>query len=455
MTTVVREAPIVTANPVLGSMNDLLTDPLGTYERARRDHGDVVRFRAGPPGLRADVYAVFSAEGAQQVLAGQASNFRKDNVFYEELRRSIGNGLLTSQDETYLRQRRLVQPLFTRRRVDGYAGQVAAEGAALAGEWRERDGGVVELVGEMHRFALRMVGRILFGTDTEKAFDVVERTLPPLQAYSLKRGLSPVKLPRSWPTPANRRAARLQGELFALCDEIIASRRGGGAGDSEDLASLLVHARNAEDGSLDAGELREQVLIFLVAGHETTATALAFALHLLARHPEEQRRVQEEVDGVLGGGLAPTAADMAALPRLTRVVKEAMRLYPSAPVIGRRAVGDASIDGVRIPAGADVIVCPWVTHRHPAYWAEPGRFDPDRFLPEAEVGRPRYAWFPFGGGPRACIGQHLSMLESVLGVGVLLRDFSFEVVGEEEVPVGAEVTLRAKGAARVRIAPRG
>jgi len=455
MTTVVREAPIVTANPVLGSMNDLLTDPLGTYERARRDHGDVVRFRAGPPGLRADIYAVFSAEGAQQVLAGQASNFRKDNVFYEELRRSIGNGLLTSQDETYLRQRRLVQPLFTRRRVDGYAGQVAAEGAALAGEWRERDGGAVELVEEMHRFALRMVGRILFGTEMEKAFDVVERALPPLQAYSLKRGLSPVKPPRSWPTPANRRAARLQGELFALCDEIIARRRGGGAGDSEDLASLLVHARNAEDGSLDAGELREQVLIFLVAGHETTATALAFALHLLARHPEEQRRVQEEVDGALGGGRVPTAADMEALPRLTRVVKEAMRLYPSAPVIGRRAVGDASVDGVRIPAGADVIVCPWVTHRHPAYWAEPGRFDPDRFLAEAEAGRPRYAWFPFGGGPRACIGQHLSMLESVLGVAVLLRDFSFEDLEDGEVPVGAEVTLRARGAARVRISSRG
>ncbi|MCW8381654.1 cytochrome P450 [Streptomyces justiciae] len=456
MTTEVREAPIVTANPVLGSMNDLLTDPLGTYERARRDHGDVVRFRAGPPGLRADIYAVFSAEGAQQVLAGQAANFRKDNVFYEELRRSIGNGLLTSQDETYLRQRRLVQPLFTRRRVDGYAGQVAAEGAALACEWRERDGDVVELVGEMHRFALRMVGRILFGTDMEKAFDVVERTLPPLQAYALKRGLSPVKPPRSWPTPANRRAGRLQGELFALCDEIIASRRGGGGSASDDLASLLVHARNAEDGSLDADELREQVLIFLVAGHETTATALAFALHLLARHPEEQRRVQEEVDGVLGGGdRVPTAADMEALPRLTMVVKEAMRLYPSAPVIGRRAVGDAVIDGVRIPAGADVIVSPWVTHRHPAYWDEPGRFDPGRFTAEAEGGRPRYAWFPFGGGPRACIGQHLSMLESVLGVAVLLREFAFEVVGEREVPVGAEVTLRAKGVARVKIAPRG
>ncbi|MFI9831906.1 cytochrome P450 [Streptomyces sp. NPDC051913] len=453
MTTVVREAPIVPGSPLLGSMNDLLRDPLGTYERARRDHGDVVRFRAGPPGLRAEVYAVFSAAGAQQVLAGQAADFRKDNVFYEELRQTIGNGLLTSQDEVYLRQRRLVQPLFTRRRVDGYAGQVAAEGVALAAKWRGR--GTVELVGEMHRFALRMVGRILFGADMEKAFDVVERTLPPLQQYSMKRGLSPLKSPRNWPTPANRGAARLQGELFAVCDEIIDSRRRGGAGASEDLAGLLVHARNAEDGSLDDAELREQVLIFLLAGHETTATALAFALHLLARHPEEQRRVQKEVDEVLGDDRMPTAGDMEALPRLTMVVKEAMRLYPSAPVIGRRSVADAEIDGVRIPAGADVIVSPWVTQRHPAYWVEPERFDPGRFAPGAEAGRPRYAWFPFGGGPRACIGQHLSMLESVLGVAVLLRAFEFEDLEGREVPVGAGVTLMAKGAARVRIRSRG
>ncbi|GAA5701418.1 cytochrome P450 [Streptomyces avermitilis] len=456
------QAPIVAGHPLLGSMNDLLNDPLATYLRARRDHGDVVRFRAGPPGLRADIYAVFSAEGAQQVLATESGNFRKDNVFYGELRDSVGNGLLTSQDATYLRQRRLVQPLFTRRRVDGYAGQVADEAAGLAEAWRGIPGGGVELVGEMHRFALRVVGRILFGTDMETTFEVIERTLPLLQEYALKRGLAPVRTPRTWPTPANRRAARTQAELFALCDGIIDSRRNrknegdGGEESGEDLVTLLVRAGNAEDGSLDAAELREQVLIFLLAGHETTATALAFALHLLARHPEQQRRVRDEADRVLGGpgGRAPTAADMEALPYLTMVLKEAMRLYPSAPVIGRRAVADAEVDGVRIPAGADLFVSPWVTHRHPDYWPDPERFDPERFTPEAEAGRPRYAWFPFGGGPRACIGQHLSMLESVLGLAVLIREFEFEAVGEEEVPLGAGITLLAKGPARCRVIPR-
>ncbi len=455
MTTTAARAPIVTGSPLLGSMSDLLNDPLAAYLRARRDHGDVVRFRAGPPGLRSDIYAVFSAEGAQQVLATQATNFRKDNVFYEELRQSVGNGLLTSQDDAYLRQRRLVQPLFTRRRVNGYAHQVADEAAALADAWRSAPSGTVELVGEMRRFALHVVGRILFGTDVKQAFEVVERTLPPLQEYSLKRGFSPLKAPRTWPTPANRRAGRLQAELRALCDGIIDSRRG--REDRNDLVTLLVHAENAEDGSLDADELREQVLIFLLAGHETTATALAFGLHLLARHPEEQRRVREEVDRVLGGpaGRAPTAEDMEALPYLTMVLKEAMRLYPSAPVIGRRSVADAEVDGVRIPAGADILVSPWVTQRHPDYWPDPERFDPSRFTPEAEAGRPRYAWFPFGGGPRACIGQHLSMLESVLGLAVLLREFEFEDAEVGEVPLGAGITLMAKGPATARVAARG
>jgi cytochrome P450 len=449
VTTPTAEAPIVTASPLLGSMTDLLTDPLAAYLRARRDHGDVVRFRAGPPGLRSDIYAVFSPEGAQRVLATDAANFRKDNVFYEELRQSVGNGLLTSQDATYLRQRRLVQPLFTRRRVNGYARQVADEAAALAASWRMAPDGTVELVGEMHRFALRVVGRILFGADTDTAYGVIERTMPPLQEYSLKRGFSPFKTPRTWPTPANRRAARLRQELYALCDGIIERRRAARVAE-QDLVTLLVHAENAEDGTLDADELREQVLIFLLAGHETTATALAFSLHLLARHPEQQRRVRREVDEVLGDR-APTGADMEALPYLTMVVKEAMRLYPSAPVIGRRAVADAEIDGVRIPGGSDLLVSPWVTQRHPDHWPDPERFDPERFTPEAEASRPRYAWFPFGGGPRACIGQHLSMLESVLGLAVLLREFELEDVEEGGVPVGAAVTLVAKGPARVRL----
>ncbi|MEU6704431.1 cytochrome P450 [Streptomyces wuyuanensis] len=436
--------------PLLGSMFDLKRDSLGTYLAARQAHGDVVRFTAGPPGLRMELYAVFSAEGAQQVLATDSANFRKDNAFYQEVRDSFGNGLLTSQDDDYLRQRRLVQPLFTRWRVDGYASAVTDETAGLLDRWATAPDGTVDVVDEMTRLALRAVARILFGTDVEAAVPVVERCFPVIGDYTLRRGYSPVSPPRSWPTPDNRRAAAATEELYGVCDRIIEERRAeGDAAKGDDLLSLLARAESSEDGALDSSEIRDQVLVFLLAGHETTATSLAFALHLLARHPEQQSRARAEAVGILGGR-TPEAYDLDALPYLTQVLKEAMRLYPAAPVVGRRAVAEAVVGGHTIPAGADVVVAPWVTHRHPRYWEDPDRFDPERFAPGTEKDRPRYAWFPFGGGPRACIGQHFSMLESVLALAMILRDYELEAV-DQRVPVDAAITLRAKGPARCRL----
>ncbi|WP_411075598.1 cytochrome P450 [Streptomyces sp. cmx-4-7] len=448
------EAPELAGHPLLGSMSDLKKDSLATFLRARREHGDVVRITAGPPGVRATVYGVFSAEGAQQVLAGESANFRKDNAFYQEVRESFGNGLLTSQDEDYLRQRRLVQPLFTRRRVDGYAAAVAAEVTTLTGEWRDGGAESVDVLQEMARLALRAVARILFGTDVDAAVEIVERSFPELGAYVLRRGYSPLNVPRGWPTPGNRRAAAVHRALYEVCDRIIAERRTSGRAPDggDDLLTLLVGAESAEDGSFDATELREQVLVFLLAGHETTATSLGFALHLLGLHPEAQKRAREEVDRVLAGR-TPGAADLDALPYVTQVLKEAMRLFPAAPVIGRRAVAATEIGGVAIPAGADVVVAPWVTHRHPDYWEDAERFDPDRFTPEAEAARPRYAWFPFGGGPRACIGQHFSMLESVIALAMILQRYGFEAV-DTEVPLTSAITLQAAGPARCRLIPR-
>ncbi|MEU3063091.1 cytochrome P450 [Streptomyces subrutilus] len=461
--------PELAGVPVLGSLFDLKADSLGTFLRARELHGDVVRITAGPPGLRSELYCVFSAEGAQQVLASESANFRKDNRFYQEIRDSFGNGLLTSQDEDYVRQRRLVQPLFTRRRVDGYAGAVATETAATLAGWREAPGGVVDVARAMTHLSLRAVSRILFGTDVEATVEVVDRCFPVITEYVLRRGYSPANLPRHWPTAANRRAAAALDELYGVCDRIIAERRSA-AGPSpaagEDLLTLLsgagagtgAAADGAGDagpddagGAFDAGELRDQVLVFLLAGHETTATSLAFALHLLARHPEQQDRAREEARRVLGDR-TPQAADLDRLPYVTRVLKEAMRLYPAAPVIGRKAVAAAVVGGRTVPAGADVIIAPWVTHRDARYWPDPERFDPERFAPEAEAARPRYAWFPFGGGPRACIGQHFSMLESVLALAMALRSYAFEAV-DTAVPVSAGITLRAAGPARCRVRP--
>lgn len=330
--------------PVLGSMLDLRRDSLGTFLNARRAHGDVVRLEAGPPGLRSVFHAVFAPEGVQQILASQATNFRKDHPLYEEVRQAFGNGLLTSQDTDYLRQRRLVQPLFTKRRVDSYAAAVTTEADTLVDRWRTADAHTVDLIPEMNRLALRTVARILFGLDAGAAEDAFHRCAPVINAYVVRRAYVPVKVPRDWPTPGNRRARAATDELNALCDRIIADRRAAGstageaADEGDDLLSLLAAAGNDEDGSLDATEVREQVLIFLLAGHETTATSLAFTLHLLARHPAEQARVREEIDRVLGDR-TPTPADLDRLPYLTQALKESMRLYPAAPVVSRMGRG--------------------------------------------------------------------------------------------------------------------
>ena len=460
----ITEIPGPKGLPLLGSALDLRRDSLDVFLRARRDHGDVVRLSAGPPGVRTVLHCVFSAEGVQQVLASQAANFRKDNHFYEELRQSAGNGLLTAQDADYLRQRRLIQPLFTKRQVDTYATAVTLEADGTVERWRDAADGVVDVVREMDRLALRTVSRILFGADVEAAVDVIHDNFPVISEYVTRRGFSPVNPPRSWPLPSNRRAEAASQAVYAVCDRIIAERRAAGAtaktasssassAAGDDLLSLLSRASSEEDGSLDAAELRDQVLVFLVAGHETTATSMAFALHLLARDPEAQKRAQVEVDR-LPSGRAPSAADLDELPYLTRVLKESMRLYPAAPVVGRRSVEAAEVDGHLIPAGADVLVLPWVTHRHPDLWDDPERFDPDRFTPEREAARHRYAWFPFGGGPRACIGQHFSMLESVLALAALLRSYELEAM-DTEVPLTAGITLQATGPARVRLRARG
>jgi cytochrome P450 len=262
---------------------------------------------------------------------------------------------------------------------------------------------------------------------------------------------APLRPPVGWPTPVNWRLARAQLALYEVCDQIIARRRASGSGGEQDLVGLLLAARDGT-GRLSDAEIRDQVLVFLLAGHETTSTALTFTLDLLGRHPEVQRRVRAEVDEVLGDR-TPTAGDVPALALTTRTLKEAMRLYPSAPLIGRMAVADDELCGYRIPARSNLAVVPWVIHRHPGFWDEPGRFDPERFTPEREKARHHYAWLPFGGGPRGCIGQHFSMLESVIALAMLVRDFEFAAPAAEPRYTN-HITLRPTSGVPSRVSPR-
>jgi cytochrome P450 len=443
------------ANPLVGWAPDLRRSQIRTYERAMLEHGDVVRLTVGPPGVRFDLYCVFHPDGVKAVLAGSREGYSKGTRFYKQIAQTFGWGLLTSEGELWQRQRRLVQPLFTRRQVDAYSELMAEETAAVAGRWNRvaRNGARVDANAEMVQLALRVVGRAIFGDDVAKAGDVLDSVFSVLNRHTFRRAMSPLAPPASWPTPGNRRAARARRALYGVVDELITHRQQTGA-DGEDLLSRLLQARDTDTGAaMDAQQVRDEALIFLLAGHETTSTALTFTLHLLGRHPGEQQLVCDELDAVLDGR-APTLDDAPALTRTAMAIKEAMRLYPPAYALGRLAAGDQEIGGYSVPAGSYVVVSQFATHRHPQFWDDVDAFDPARFTPERERARHAYAYFPFGGGPRACIGSHFAMLEAAIAVAVVLQRFRIRS-DQEVVPLDTEgITLRPKGAVPIQLAAR-
>jgi cytochrome P450 len=440
--------------PVVGSLLALRKDPLGTMERAMLEFGDVVRFTGGVGTLRVEAFALFSPEGAQHLLAGASDNYGKTGEAFQEIRDLLGNGLLTSDGDEWKRQKRMVQPLFIHRRVAGYVPMMVDEAQRIVARWSTAAarGDSVDLHHDMTAATLRVVGRALFGADVDHAVAVLRDPVPYLSRRAIRRSMSPVKVPPTWPTPGNRRATRDQAAIHGLVDDLIASRRATPSHE-EDLLTLLLGAQDPENGQgLSDLEVHEQALIFLLAGHETTATSLTFTLHLLGHHPDVQKRLHDEIDEVLGGR-APTLEDVRALEYTTMVIKEAMRLYPAAPSVARVPVRDDLFEGYRIPAGAAVLANQWVTQRHPKHWDAPERFNPERFTPEREKARHRYAYFPFGGGPRACIGQYFSMLEAVVIVAMLMQSFSVSSA-DRPVRLFNGITLRPAEAIPARIAPR-
>lgn len=452
--TSVREAPTMPGLPVLGSAFDVARDLLGLELRGMRELGDVVRFSAGPPGARLVLYGVFAPEGVHHVLAGASARYRKDSQLYEEMRSDFGDGLLTSQDERWLRQKRFIQPLFTHAQIGQYVPVMAEEAAALVRRWAPaaRDGAPLELHGESNVLTLRVVGRALFGMDVEAILPLLRTMLPALSEDLRRRSFTPVPTPAGWPTPLNRRRLRHRAALHGAVDQLVAVRRQAGTGD--DLLGRLLAARDDDGGAgLDDAEIRDQVLTFLFAGSDTTATALTAALYLLGGHSAVQERARDEVCQVLGDR-PPTAAALSGLPYLTAVVKESVRLYPPVYGTGRRLTGgDDEIGGVRIPEGTDVAVAPWVTHRHPRHWDDPEAFDPGRFTPEREAARHRYAWFPFGGGPRACIGTQFALLEVLTTLAAVLTAYRIEAP-HRPFRVVPKITLQPAEPVLVTLAPR-
>ncbi len=435
-----------------GSGADFKRDQLATYAAALRDHrGRRVRFRVGPPKVGFVFDTVFRPDDARQVLSTESARYDKEVPGIGELRRLFGDGLLLSGGARWQRDRSIVAPLFTRRRVTTYVDGMAAAADRLAATWAAAGDRPVDLNAAGAHYTLDVLGRSVFGADVESAAPVLRRTVPVLNTYAARRVLSPVRLPAWVPTRANRRAEAARRELWGLVERLIAQRREG-AGDlgGDDLLSLLLAARDPEDGTaLDDDAVRDQALILLLAGHETTGTTMALTLQLLGRHPDVQQRVRDEVASVLGD--RPVAvADIPDLTYTAQVVDETMRLYPPAHTLVRHAHQPTTLDGQEVTPGHLVAVSIWGVHHNPDVWPDPHRFDPDRFASEPG----RYHHLPFGGGPRACIGQHLATAELVVAVATLVRAFRLESVLEEP-PLEVAVSLRPAGVLPCRVTPLG
>jgi cytochrome P450 len=425
---------------LLGSAGAFRRDQLGTYERAMRSCGDTARFRIGPPGVGFVFDTTFHPDGAREVLTGR--EYVKDAPVFTELRRMMGDGIVTSNGDRWRRDRRLLQPLFTRQRVATHVEVIAQAAEDLVGWWAPdaRAGRPVDLHAESMRYALHALGVTVFGKDMAVAEPTVLAALPVMRDYIARRALAPVRMPAAVPTPANRRAEQARRSMADLVGELLAQRRAEGDEEQDDLLGRLLQARDPEQGrGLDDAELRAQAVTLLIAGHETTGSALAFALHLLGLHQGVQDRVRAEISDVLGDRPA-AGSDVKALRYTAQVVDEAMRLYPPAHTLPRRAGAPTRLMGHEIPEGRIVAVSVWGIHHNPKVWAEPDRFDPDRFTEEQGVHRERYKHLAFGGGPRTCVGVHLALLELVIGVATVVRAYRLRSAVADPV-VDAGVTL--------------
>jgi len=442
-----REPPRFTSRHPFGVFPQLRADPLAFLTAAARRHGDVVGFRIGP--LRSVLLR--HPDAIKHVLVDNNPNYDKHTRGYDVLREFLGNGLLTAEGDLWRRQRRIAQPAFHRRRIEGFADAMLADTLDMLRRWDDLAGlgRTVDMAHEMMALTLRIVGRTLLSTDVQDAADEVGHAVTVLHDWADARLDS--LLPLELPTPRTLRARAASRRLDRIIGDLITRRRGGEH--AEDLLGMLMEAKDAETGeSMTDRQLRDEVTTMFLAGHETTANALAWTFYLLSTHPEVERRLRAELDAALAG-VTPVLADLPRLPYLLQVVKESMRLYPPAWILDRRAKDEDSILGYRVRKNTLVLCSPYVTHRHPELWPNPEGFDPERFTAAAEATRPRYAYFPFGGGPRQCIGIAFAMMEAQLILATVLQRYRPWLIPGQSISAEPLITLRPRAGLHMGLTP--
>ncbi|GGQ18339.1 cytochrome P450 [Streptosporangium pseudovulgare] len=440
----VPPGPPFSATP--GLFAKLVTDRIGLFADATARYGDAVRLSIGPKSI----YLFNHPDHAKHVLADNSGNYHK-GIGLSEARRVIGDGLLTSEGELWRAQRRTIQPMFQNKRITHQDEAVAQEAAGLVARLRAHAGGPpVDIAEEMTGLTLGVLGRTLLDADLG-AFGSIGHSFEAVQDQAMFEMVSLSMVPLWLPLPGHLRFRRARRELYRVADHLLASHlrsagNGGGGGDGDGLVARLLGSGVPPSGDPRAAHqrLREELVTLLLAGHETTASTLSWAFHLIDRHPEVGERLREEAVAVLGDRL-PRYEDLHRLRYTAMVVEEVMRLYPPVWALTRKALAADEVGGYHVPAGADVVVSTYTLHRHPAFWDDPDRFDPERFDPERPAARPRYAYIPFGAGPRFCVGNHLGMMEATFVIAMVARELRLAGLPGREAFPEAMLSLRVRG----------
>lgn len=438
--------PAIKGSLIQGVMPEFNRDTLGFIERGR-NYGDVVRMRF----LYLTAYFLYHPDDIEYVLSTNAKNFIKSrSVRSPFFQRLVGNGLLTSEGEFWRRQRRLAQPAFHRQRISGY-GEVMVEYAErLISSWSA--GETRDIHQDMMRLTLEIVVRTLFNSDVSGDAAKVERALAQIaKPFSSQATLKWI-IDNRLPTKTHRHFNQCAKEIDEIVYRIIAERRASGS-DQGDLLSMLLAAHDEDGSQMTNRQLRDEVMTLFLAGHETTALTLSWAWYLLAQNPAAEQKFHAELDDVLGGRL-PTAADLSRLKYTEMIAKESMRLYPPAYALGRESIEECEVGGFRMPAKTQVFMFQWAVQRDPRFFDQPSSFYPERWTEEFANGLPKYAYFPFGGGPRACIGNYFAMMEVVLLLATIGQRFRFSLLPEHPVSLLPAMSLRPRDGIRVIVKSR-
>jgi cytochrome P450 len=432
---------------IMGVMREFNRDQLGFIERARLEYGDIVWMRF----LYVPALFLYHPDHIEYVLTTNQRNFVKAmslrSNFFQRL---VGNGLLTSEGEEWKRQRRLSQPAFHRERVASYGTVMVDYAHRLTSDWKT--GEPRDLHREMMRLTLEIVVQCLFSADVSHDVDHVGSILAELVKPFASMATLKWILNNRLPTPYHFRFHALAKKIDRVVYRIIAERRQSGK-DEGDLLSMLLAARDEDGSRMSDRQLRDEVMTLFLAGHETTAITLAWTWYLLSKHPEVERKFHAELEEVIGRR-EPTAADLPRLKYTEQIAKECMRLYPPAYGLGREAVNDCEIGGYHISRGTQVFMFQWVTQRDPRFYDRPDEFIPERWTDEFNEHLPKYAYFPFGLGPRACIGTSFAMMEIILVLAAIGQRFRFDLVPDHPVEIYPAMSLRPKDGVKVLVHAR-